>query len=211
MFNGLPEKSYAEHPEDMGKPMGERRLIKIERGMKGFIELWDMVSGGQEKAKELNAKIGVTPAQAEAMMIGSMFGWDVPGANPAVYDKNGILDKQIMATLATEAQLKNKVVWGLLLTDDSVFAAGPLTKQPGTVAYRIVLRKINGARPFVVHMERFPEFTVEHPDFKNPTYDGGQYFEVGELDKAIKAFGERVAANADYVRSLYRDENAGIP
>lgn len=29
-----------------------------------------------------NAKRGITPAQAEAMLVGSMFGWEVPGANP---------------------------------------------------------------------------------------------------------------------------------
>lgn len=32
-----------------------------------------------------NASLGVTPAQREAMLAGSMFGWHVPGANPAAH------------------------------------------------------------------------------------------------------------------------------
>lgn len=32
-----------------------------------------------------NSALGVTPAQAEAMLAGSMFGFDVPGADPLNY------------------------------------------------------------------------------------------------------------------------------
>ena len=39
--------------------------------------------------KEINREIGVTPAQAEAMKVGSMFGWNVPGADPKSYDEKG--------------------------------------------------------------------------------------------------------------------------
>ena len=38
--------------------------------------------------------MGVTPAQAEAMLAGSMFGWNVPAANPKNYDKDGKLLKK---------------------------------------------------------------------------------------------------------------------
>jgi hypothetical protein len=37
---------------------------------------------------------GVTPAQIEAMMVGSMFGWHVPGANPDRYDVDGRLVRE---------------------------------------------------------------------------------------------------------------------
>lgn len=38
---------------------------------------------------ELNRLEGVTPAQAKAMEIGSMFGWACPGADPDNYNDDG--------------------------------------------------------------------------------------------------------------------------
>lgn len=38
---------------------------------------------------EYNGKLGVTKAQEEAMKAGSMFGWNVPGADPKNYDMDG--------------------------------------------------------------------------------------------------------------------------
>lgn len=43
---------------------------------------------------ELNEKLGVTKAQAEAMKSGSMFGWHVPLADPRSYDEDGNLLKR---------------------------------------------------------------------------------------------------------------------
>lgn len=40
-------------------------------------------------ADAANADRGITKAQARAMEAGSMFGWDVPGADPRNYDENG--------------------------------------------------------------------------------------------------------------------------
>ena len=45
--------------------------------------LMDMLMQPVELADELNDNLGVTPAQRQAMEIGSMVGWDVPGADPA--------------------------------------------------------------------------------------------------------------------------------
>lgn len=39
--------------------------------------------GSGRDADAFNARHGITAAQVEAMMIGSVFGWDVPGADPA--------------------------------------------------------------------------------------------------------------------------------
>ena len=41
------------------------------------------------KPPKLNEQIGVTRAQAAAMLAGSMFGWACPGADPANYDAQG--------------------------------------------------------------------------------------------------------------------------
>ena len=62
------------------------QLICIKRGESGYYPSdWD--TGDKERnvelADELNENLGVTPAQRQAMEIGSMVGWDVPGADPA--------------------------------------------------------------------------------------------------------------------------------
>ena len=58
------------------------QLICIRRGESGYYpSQWD--TGDKERnvelADELNERRGVTPAQRQAMEIGSMAGWDVPG------------------------------------------------------------------------------------------------------------------------------------
>lgn len=53
---------------------GETILIK--RGVAGFYPF-----PGKD-AERFNARHGVTKAQRLAMEIGSMFGWEVPGADP---------------------------------------------------------------------------------------------------------------------------------
>ena len=38
---------------------------------------------------EYNGQLGVSRAQAAAMLAGAMFGWEVPAADPKNYDKEG--------------------------------------------------------------------------------------------------------------------------
>ncbi len=63
-------------------------LICIKRGETGYYPSdWD--TGDKERnvelADELNEQLGVTMWQRKAMEVGSMCGWDVPGADPAKY------------------------------------------------------------------------------------------------------------------------------
>ena len=78
-------------------------LIRIKAGEHGFYNFSDPkrftkmhmeeynASTVDELADLLNAEIGVTRGQREAMEIGSMHDWDVPGANPDNYDASGRL------------------------------------------------------------------------------------------------------------------------
>jgi len=40
-------------------------------------------------SKYINELMDITPAQEAAMVAGSMFGWNVPAANPMNYDSDG--------------------------------------------------------------------------------------------------------------------------
>ena len=65
------------------------QLICIKRGESGYYPSdWD--TGDKERnvelVDELNGNLGVTPAQRQAMEIGSMAGWAVPGADPSSYE-----------------------------------------------------------------------------------------------------------------------------
>lgn len=67
-------------------------LIIITKGEPGFTKAsspYDSPERNKELADGHNAEMGVTKAQAAAMLAGSMFGWDVPAADPANYDDNG--------------------------------------------------------------------------------------------------------------------------
>jgi len=67
-------------------------LIKITHMEKGYsysdISSDDPVEN-KELAKYINNVMGVSKEQEAAMVAGSMFGWNVPAANPRNYDDNG--------------------------------------------------------------------------------------------------------------------------
>ena len=80
--DGLPEECFS-------TLQTTGQLICIKRGESGYYPSdWD--TGDKERnvelADELNTRRGVTPAQRQAMEIGSMAGWDVPGADPSNYE-----------------------------------------------------------------------------------------------------------------------------
>jgi len=101
MVEGLPEFCYARHDIT-----GEWVIIK--RGEMGYFPT-DWGKASQEAIDYKNQQMGITKAQAEAMLLGSMVGWDVPRANPACYDENG-LPVKAKARGASLQALKEQVV-----------------------------------------------------------------------------------------------------
>lgn len=78
---GLPEMCYFVH-----EYTGE--LIVIKRGEIGYYPSEYSTPDKElnvELADELNEKLGVDMWQCQAMAVGSVCGWDVPGADPAKY------------------------------------------------------------------------------------------------------------------------------
>jgi hypothetical protein len=86
----LPELCYTVVP--LANP-GERVGV-IKRGERGYHRTdFETPKWSEQDAEifaaERNAKMEITPAQRAAMEIGSMFGWNSPGADPRRYDANG--------------------------------------------------------------------------------------------------------------------------
>ena len=77
---GLPRYCYAYLPTTQEE-------IRIDIAESGYTPMGKNENDGN--VKKMNQELGVTPAQAKAMQIGSMFGWDVPGADPKSYDDKG--------------------------------------------------------------------------------------------------------------------------
>lgn len=92
----LPAKCYA-------ILLTNNELIEIRAGEKGYYRLgqrWPQMECRHrgditmdELADLLNKEDGVTKGQREAMETGSMFGWEVPGANPDLYTEDGVIIK----------------------------------------------------------------------------------------------------------------------
>jgi len=77
---GLPPIAYADNSDrryDSAAP-----VIALKRGEPGYYPVH-----GRLTAEELNALEGVTPAQREAMLTGSMFGWHLKGADPKFHEE----------------------------------------------------------------------------------------------------------------------------
>ncbi len=70
MSSKLPIACAARNPTD-NKP------IIIKRGERGYHPAAEDLN-----VQMFNRRLNVTASQVEAMMIGSMFGFDVPGADP---------------------------------------------------------------------------------------------------------------------------------
>ena len=82
--NSLPLICYGKVPE-------KRAIVMFERGFDGYRSASFATKGrtSQKLVDELNGELGVTKAQAAAMLAGAMRGWADPAADPKNYDEQG--------------------------------------------------------------------------------------------------------------------------
>lgn len=111
----LPELAYVMID---GNPPGQRIGI-VERGKMGYFP-YHGADGGADTPESLikhvvleqNKKLGVTTAQMEAMKIGSMCGFHVPGADPDNEINVGAAKRFEQDASTWETDLKAKVAAG---------------------------------------------------------------------------------------------------
>ena len=91
-FPGLRITAAARQITSYSVLSGSDKIIIIKRGEKGYFKT-DIPVTDKDKARsivnEYNTKLGVSRAQEEAMKAGSMFGFQVPAADPRNYDADG--------------------------------------------------------------------------------------------------------------------------
>jgi len=63
-------------------------VVIIKKGMSGYF-----ATDFKKPVIELNKSLGVTEGQVEAMVVGSMFGWNCTGADPNYYNDDGSVKK----------------------------------------------------------------------------------------------------------------------
>jgi len=82
-----------------------------------------------------------------------------------------------------------------------LIAAGPLTKQPEALAYRLVLLQETGG--FSVRNEHFVATPIPNRPLPLSYLGEGHYFAHYEFPQAVKRFAERLHEDAGHYDSLY--------
>lgn len=82
-FKNLPEECFIVLP-------ATKEMVMVRRGETGYYpQREENAPWGAENLDALNERMGVSKGQAEAMAMGSMYGWDSDLSDPTNYDENG--------------------------------------------------------------------------------------------------------------------------
>lgn len=98
----LPAECLAYIPEN---EIGHR-IVVIRRGQGVIQSRYDHAALTEETARclvrDVNRHLGVSPSQREALLAGSLYGWDSPAADPSLYEH---LDgEDLLAALPTSGR-----------------------------------------------------------------------------------------------------------
>lgn len=69
-----------------------------------------------------------------------------------------------------------------------MLAVGPMVQREGGVPNRVILRKLDGTQPYVVHWQLFDEKTGKHSGFSDGFY-------TSDYDDALVEFTRRIKQN----------------
>jgi hypothetical protein len=141
---------------------------------------------------------------------------------PRVFDH--FLEMRPMADYAksTAADMRTRVMGrlerGSLSGHDQggmVIAAGPITKQPITVPFRVVIIQLDDG--FAVGRQNWADWDIINYDkggwssvdwnLTDPYVNGCSYFGLDQLPAVMEEFGKQVAGDAACAASVYRDDN----
>lgn len=91
-------------PSCFGVLAGQGKLIYIKAGERGYYnaEQWERTGeSAEETANRLNAESRITRGQREAMEQGSMFGWELPIADPDNWNEDGTPNRERFGWVAS--------------------------------------------------------------------------------------------------------------
>jgi len=129
-WRGLPDACFSTLPTT-----GE--LILLKRGVDGYFpcqtDKWRGMTG-REEADERNGRLGVGMAQESAMLAGSMFGWDAPGADLRNYGKDGFFAERDAAPGSEPTAFTR--LYEKAVSEQAAFRADLLAMKPREVLDR---------------------------------------------------------------------------
>ena len=182
------------------------QLIVLKRGERGYYASdWD--TGNREEnqniAREHNRRRGISDIQEAAMSAGSMFGWNLPGADPQWYLDNA---KYVNATTA-KGHIKDPVMSIYYPVDDFLLRYEVLGEAKMYLPVSALPKEVLGARSqFVMQPDTVcgvPAMPVKAQQAQNGSYtmelESGSYV-IGEISNADYKITARVrVGNSEFV------------